>query len=100
MSKRILFFTVSILIFSTSSYSQFLHFGLKSFMTPKIYMGFFEYEATDYVYYFSNEYNETIRFSGLEESEANSFTPFPDLYIRLNSRNHLFFQADLRYLCT
>lgn len=94
MLKRILLFTVSILIFSNSLYSQFLHIGLKSFMTPKIFMGFFEYDATDYVYYFSNEYNETIRFSGLEESETNSYTPFPDLYIRYNNKNHLFFQAE------
>ena len=94
MLKRILLLSVLIFLFSVSSYSQFLHIGLKSFMTPKIYIGYFEYEATDYVYYFSNEYNETIKFSGLEESETKSYMPFPDLYIRYNNRNHLFFQAE------
>jgi len=94
MLKRIFLITVSILLFSTSSYSQFLHFGLKSFMMPQIYMSFFEYEETDYVYYFSNEYNETIRFSGLEESDTKSIVPYPDIYIRYNNRNHLFFQAE------
>ena len=95
MLKKALLITVLFLIFSITSFSQFLHIGLKTFMTPKIYMSFFEYDVTDYVYYFSNEYNETIRFSGLEESETKSNTPFPDIYIRYNNRNHIYFQAEL-----
>ncbi|MCF6365320.1 MAG: hypothetical protein L3J35_03875 [Bacteroidales bacterium] len=94
MFKRILILSFAVLLCS-SVYGQFLHFGVKTFITPKIYMKFFEYEATDYVYYFSNEKNETIRFSGLEESEANSNKPYPDIYIRYDVRNHLFFQAEL-----
>ena len=95
MFKRLFLISVSFLLFSISSYGQFLHFGVKTFMTPKIYMTFFDYDETDYVYYFSNENNETIRFSGLEESETKSRTPFPDIYVRYNNRNHLFFQAEL-----
>jgi len=95
MFKRILFTTGIILLISNATFSQFLHFGFKSFMTVQSNMAFFEYDATDYVYYFSNEFNETIRFSGLEETETQSLTPFPDLYVRYNSRNHLFFQAEV-----
>ena len=94
MFKRIIILSFALLL-SVSAYSQFLHIGVKSFMTPQIFMKYFEYDATDYVYYFSNERNETIRFSGLEESETKAFTPFPDIYLRYNVRNHLYFQAEL-----
>ena len=85
MFKRLFLISVSFLLFSISSYGQFLHFGVKTFMTPKIYMAFFDYDETDYVYYFSNENNETIRFSGLEESETKSRKGSTRTAIRPNS---------------
>lgn len=94
MSKRILLFLFFVTIYFTS-FSQFLHIGANTFITPKIYMGFFNYEETEYVYYFSNQYNETIRFSGLEESESKGFYPYPDIYIRYDNRNHIFFRFDI-----
>jgi hypothetical protein len=95
MIKRIFFISVISLTLIGSSYGQYLHIGAKSFFMAKIYMGFFKYDLADYVYYFSNEYNETIRFGGLEDSESKSYKPYPDIYIRYNSKNHLFFQADV-----
>jgi len=94
MLKRIFFTIIISLLMSSISYSQFFHIGLKSFMTMSN-MTFFEYKNTDYVYYFSNEKNETIRFSGLEETNTITKTPFPALYLRYNNRNHLFIQAEV-----
>ena len=94
MSKRIIL-CFSLILFCRPLFCQFLHIGANTFITPKIYMGFFEYDETEYVYYFSNEYNETIRFSGLEGSEAKGYYPYPDIYIRYDNRNHLFFKLDV-----
>ena len=94
--KKTLLLTVVIIFLSISvSYSQFLHVGVKSFMSIQHAMGYFEYETTDYVYYFANEQNETIRFSGFESSTETSFTPYPDLYLRYNLGNNIFFQFDI-----
>jgi len=58
-------------------------------------MDYYEYDVTDYVYYFSNEKNETIRFSGFESSTINSNHVSPDLYMRFDWGNHVFFQTDV-----
>ena len=64
-------------------------------MSPIIIMDYFEYDVTDYVYYFSNERNETIRFSGFESSTIKSNYVSPDLYMRFDWGNHVFFQTDV-----
>lgn len=83
------------LFFSTSSFSQFLHFGARAYLSPIIQMDYYEYDVTDYVYYFSNERNETIRFSGFESSKIKSNYVSPDLYMRFDWGNHVFFQTDI-----
>jgi hypothetical protein len=87
----ILFFIVQ----ANYTKAQFLHFGLRTFNTPMQKIDFHEYEISNYVYYFSNEYNETIRFSGFESTNTKSYIPFPDLYIRFDKGNNLSFQADV-----
>ena len=74
---------------------QFLHLGLRTFVTPYAKMTFFQYDVNDYVYYFSNEYNETIRFNGFEVSEYSSYIPFPSVYIRYDWGNNFYLQGDL-----
>jgi len=94
MFKRILL----LLLFISSSglsFGQFFHIGARGFLTPIILMDYYEYGVTDYVYYFSNNRNETVRFSGFEFSTIKSFTPSPDIYIRYDLGNHIFFQLDV-----
>jgi len=67
-------------------------------MSPVLNMEYFEHSETEYVYYFANSMNETIRFSGFESSSVNSNTPYPDLYVKYNAGNHWFFQADVYLL--
>ncbi len=88
---------VCILLFVPIFYAngQFLHIGLRAFITPYQKMTFFQYDVNDYVYYFSNEYNETIRFSGFEVSETSSYIPFPSIYLKYDIGNNLFIQADV-----
>ena len=94
MKKTLLLTSVIMLLTVSVGFSQFVHVGVKSFMAFQHAMGYYEYETTDYVYYFANESNETIRFSGFESSVVTSFMPFPDIYIRYNLGNNLFFQLD------
>ncbi len=94
MFKRYLILSV-ILFYSALSFSQFFHIGARAYMSPIINMDYFEYDVTDYVYYFSNQQNETIRFSGFESSTIKSNYVSPDIYIRFDWGNHVFFQADL-----
>jgi hypothetical protein len=95
MKSRKIF--VCILLFVQVFYAngQFLHLGLRAFITPYSKMTFFQYDVNDYVYYFANEYNETIRFSGFEVSETSSYIPFPSIYLKYDLGNNLFFQADV-----
>jgi len=75
--------------------AQFLHVGIKTFISPYQSMSFYQYDINDYVYYFANEYNETIRFNGFETSETQSYIPFPALYVRYDKGNNLFFELDV-----
>lgn len=85
-----------LLLFSASIVNgQFLHVGLKAFISPYQKMTFYQYDINDYVYYFANEYNETIRFSGFESVETQSYIPFPSIYVKYDKGNNLFFQADV-----
>jgi hypothetical protein len=93
-SIKIFLFSIMFLPFFSAN-SQFLHLGLRTFVTPYAKMEFFQYDVNDYVYYFSNEYNETIRFSGFEVSESSSYIPFPDIFIKYDIGNNLFVQADV-----
>ncbi|MEN8121988.1 MAG: hypothetical protein ABFS35_16685 [Bacteroidota bacterium] len=94
MNKRI---TISILLIITllSAKGQFLHVGAKAFISPYQKMTFYQYDINDYVYYFANEYNETIRFNGFETSETQSYIPFPGLFVKYDKGNNLFFQLDV-----
>jgi len=74
---------------------QFLHVGIKTFNTPYQKMSFYQYDINDYVYYFANEQNETIRFNGFQASETSSYVPYPSLYVRYDKGNNLFFQFDV-----
>ncbi len=85
---------ISLLSFNYAN-AQFLHVGAKSFFGLEVTMDYFEYNTTDYVYYFANENNETIRFSGFESSKIKSKTPFPDVYVRYDWGNNVFFQFDV-----
>ena len=93
MFKRV--FILLLIITSTNlSFGQFLHIGARGFITPGIIMDFYTYEPTDYVYYFSNDRNETFRFAGFETGTITSFAPSPDIYLRYDLGNHLYFQTD------
>ena len=94
MFKKVMLLLLLILSVSLSK-GQFLHIGARGFFTPVILMDFYDYDVTDYVYYFSNEKNETLRFSGFELSTITSFTPSPDLYLRYDIGNYVFFQLDI-----
>ena len=97
MVKR--FFILLLFISSTNlSFGQFLHLGARGFVSPIIIMQYYEYDVTDYVFYFSNDRNETIRFSGFEFSTITSFAPSPSIYVRYDLGNHVFFQTDLFYM--
>jgi hypothetical protein len=87
---------LSILLILTfySANGQFLHLGLRTFIAPYQKMTFYQYDVNDYVYYFSNEYNETIRFSGFEVSESSSYIPFPGLYLKYDFGNNFYVQLD------
>ena len=73
---------------------QFFHIGIRAFNTPYQKMSFYQYDINDYVYYFANEQNETIRFNGFQASETSSYVPYPSLYVRYDKGNNLFFQFD------
>jgi len=92
--KRCLLFALIFLSMTGINKAQFLHIGARGFFTPITLMDYYEYDVTDYVYYFSNERNETLYFSGFEFSTIKSFVPSPSLYLRYDLGNHFFFQTD------
>ncbi|MDF1547239.1 MAG: hypothetical protein P1P88_05425 [Bacteroidales bacterium] len=95
MKTKVIILLLLFLLPFSIVYGQFLHIGLRTFVTPLQKTSFYQYDINDYVYYFANEYNETIRFSGFETSETQSYIPFPSLYIRYDKGNSLFFEADI-----
>jgi hypothetical protein len=86
------------IVFGKIGYGQFLHIGAKGFISPFIIMNFYEYPVTDYVYYFSNDKNETVRFSGFEFSQIKSVRPSPDVFVRYDLGNSFYVQADLFHM--
>ncbi len=93
--KKFFFLTILLSFFAIkSASSQFLHIGAKAFASPFIIMNYYEYDVTDYIYYFSNDMNETIRFSGFSGSIIKSYVPFPTLYAKINLGNHFYFELD------
>ena len=95
MKTRKIIFILLLFVTVLNANAQFLHLGLRTFVTPYAKMEFFQYDVNDYVYYFSNEYNETIRFSGFEVSESSSYIPFPDIFVKYDFGNNLSLQADI-----
>lgn len=97
--KKIFLLFILLSVFSIkSASSQFLHIGAKAFASPFIIMTYYEYDVTDYVYYFSNDMNETIRFSGFSGSLIKSYVPFPTLYTKINLGNHFYFELDFYFM--
>ena len=94
--KIILFFTL-IFVFSSVSKAQFVHYGVKTFTSPYLEMEFYKYDQSDYVFYFANQQNETIRFDGLDTSRIKSLKPFPSLYARYDFNVRWFVQAEVFY---
>lgn len=98
MKKKLLlllFLSMFSLLTTKNANAQFLHFGIKTFMSPVIRMSYYKYNATNYVFYFSNEYNETIRFGGMDSSQIKSLSPYPDIFLKYEGRNHFFARAEL-----
>ncbi len=95
MKKKQFLLFVLMLIGLFNVNGQFLHVGIKTFISPYQSMSFYQYDINDYVYYFANEYNETIRFNGFETSENQSYIPFPSLYVKYDKGNNLFFELDV-----
>jgi hypothetical protein len=91
-AKVLLFFLLLPIVYTQA---QFLHIGIKAYNSPYIKLSFFQYDINDYVYYFSNNYNETIRFDGFDVSESSSYIPFPALYVKYDIGNNFFVQADV-----
>jgi hypothetical protein len=97
MNKKIILLSFLIII-AKIGFGQFLHFGAKAFISPYIIMNYYKYDATDYVFYFSNDRNETLRFSGFESSQIKSLRPSPDIFVRYDMGNSFYVQADLFHL--
>jgi len=95
MKTKKFFFCILLFVPLFYANGQFLHLGLRAFVTPHQEMTFFQYDINDYVYYFSNDQNETIRFNGFEVSETSSYIPFPGIFLKYDFGNNFFVQADL-----
>ncbi len=80
-----------------SSKAQFLHFGVKSFTSPYLYMEFYKYDQNEYVFYFANEQNETIRFDGIKDALIKSLKPYPAIYVRYDKGVRWFFEFGAYY---
>lgn len=94
--KCIIFFSIFIL-FGFKLDAQFLHYGVKTFASPYLEMEFYKYAKNEYVFYFANEQNETIRFDGLDTSLISSMKPYPAIYLRYDHNVRWFFQAEVFY---
>jgi hypothetical protein len=93
MKSKVLIILLIVPVFYANA--QFLHLGLRAFNTPYQKLTFYQYNVNDYVYYFSNNYNETIRFSGFDVSESSSYIPFPAIFLKYDIGNNLYVQADV-----
>lgn len=70
--------------------AQVLHIGGRVFMSPPntLEMGTFDYEPSEYVFYFANIENETIRFDGIDPPESPAWGG--GLYGQYDLKNNLF----------
>lgn len=92
MKIKTVFLFVSLLFMGFLAKSQFIHFGAKIFTSPYLFMEFYKYEQNEYVFYFANEQNETIRFDGIKDSQIKSLKPYPSIYVRYNKGVRWFFE--------
>ena len=97
MNRKKLLLIFTLLALSVSLDAQFLHIGGKIFGSPELQMQFFTYENNEYVFYFANEQNETIRFDGITESKIKSMKPYPAVYLRYDMGVRWFFQFEAFY---
>lgn len=91
--KSILVFLI-LAIIGLSANAQFLHYGIKTFASPYLSMEFYQYDQNEYVFYFANEKNETIRFDGLDTSKIESMRPYPSVFVRYDFDERWFIQAE------
>jgi len=94
-----LFIITLFTITTLNTNAQLLHFGVKIFITPLIDMQYYTYDPTKYVFYFANNYNETIRFEGLEKTidttNKTKIIPYPQIFIKYESKNHFLARFEL-----
>ena len=96
MKKIFTFLTLSFLI-QLEIYGQFLHYGASVFSSPQLSLEFYQYDKNEYVFYFANEQNETIRFDGIDTSNVRALNPYPSIYVRYDFNLRWFVQTDLYY---
>ncbi len=96
MRIKLILFTV-IITSSLFANAQFLHYGVKTFTSPILSMEFYQYDQNEYVFYFANEENETIRFDGLDTPRIQSLKPYPAIYVRYDKNVRWFFQFEAFY---
>lgn len=97
MKSKLLYTILFSIIISNSIHAQFLHYGIKTFGSPYLEMEFYQYDNNEYVFYFANEQNETIRFDGLDTSRIKSMKPYPALYVRYDHDIRWFAQGEVFY---
>lgn len=97
MKFKTLLILIAFFSFANITNAQFLHYGIKTFASPYLEMEFYQYDNNEYVFYFANEQNETIRFDGLDTSRIKSMKPYPAIYIRYDHNIRWFAQAEVFY---
>ncbi len=97
MIKKLSFIGLIIAFTFLYANAQFLHYGVKVFTSPYLEMEFYQYDNNEYVFYFANEQNETIRFDGLDTSLIRSFKPYPAVYVRYDFNERWFLQTEAYY---
>jgi len=97
MKLKTFFVLILFLIINFSVRAQFVHLGVKSFTSPYLYMEFFKYDQNEYVFYFANEQNETIRFDGIKDALIQSLKPYPAIYVRYDKGVRWFFEFGAYY---
>ncbi|MBN2891530.1 MAG: hypothetical protein JXL97_06670 [Bacteroidales bacterium] len=97
MKSKLLLLLPFFLLIGHFSNAQFIHYGIKTFASPYLEMEFYQYDQNEYVFYFANENNETIRFDGLDTSRIKSMKPYPAVYVRYDLNIRWFVQAEAFY---
>lgn len=97
MKIKAFFLFIFIIFSSILSQAQFLHFGVKTYTSPYLYLEFYKYNQNEYVFYFANEQNETIRFDGIKDSQIKSLKPYPSIFLRYDKGVRWFFEFGAYY---